>query len=582
MKTFLDVKQPDRALVLAMGAQYDQKSGQLFVPDGLPLAQFSNWLPATTTAQSLELVSAKAVGISLTELLARVSGVIKSAFADPVWVRIEISQLRSHGGHLYLAAVERDENGNEVSKANAQIWSGQVVKLVNKFSKETGVELAAGIKLLVQAKPVFKPQYGFSLEIVDIDPSYTLGDMEARLKRIREKLEATGIANLNKCLPTPEEFLHVVVICPPGAAGEGDFKVEADRIESLGLCRFTYFNALFQGERAKESLRDAFLEAHGLYRTSPFCALVIIRGGGATADLHWLNEYVLAGMVCKFPCPVFVGVGHERDSTILDEYANRSFGTPSKVIAHIREVISARALRAYEHWTQIIKTAETRLANAEGRIGQRMLEIGAAAGREIDHASFDAERQFQQVTTLASSTLEIAAERVDATYQTITGAALATVEIASPSVAHLHLSINDGARNVIAAAEIAVRNDFDSITLAARRSIDGIDDHLADQWGNITSAVALAVTTAETNVKRHMDDVGLFATRSVDHAEKTARDMMSEILAHGVEPTLRRGFAIVKAGGTPVSSKAAAEAHAELDIEFKDGSIHTLRKGPHG
>jgi exodeoxyribonuclease VII large subunit len=115
--------------------------------------------------------------------------------------------------------------------------------------------LDAGIKLLVYARPVFKPEYGFSLDIVDIDPNYTLGDMEARLKHIRERLKTEGLAQRNKQLTTPADFAHVAVISPADAVGKGDFQAEAARLEAASLCRFTYVDAVFQGEKAKESLR---------------------------------------------------------------------------------------------------------------------------------------------------------------------------------------------------------------------------------------------------------------------------------------------------------------------------------------
>ena len=115
-------------------------------------------------------------------------------------MRIEISQLQMHSGHLYIAAVERDQEGKEQAKARAQIWTSRVPGIVYKFTGQTGIELAAGIKLLVYASPVFKPEYGFSLDIVDIDLNYTLGDMELRLKRICKCLKSEGLAQRNKQL----------------------------------------------------------------------------------------------------------------------------------------------------------------------------------------------------------------------------------------------------------------------------------------------------------------------------------------------------------------------------------------------
>lgn len=581
MKTFLDVTAADRDQVLALGALSDPNSGKLYVPQGKSLAHFSSWLPAAAGSSSALVPSAKP-GLSLTDLLSRVSGVIKSAFPEPVWVRIEVSQLRSYGGHLYIAALDRDENGNELAKASAHIWSRQVTTLSNKFLRETGMPLAAGIKLLVLARPVFKPQHGLSLEISDLDPSFTLGAMELKLKRIREKIDAAGIGDLNKKLRAPDDFFDVVVICPEGAAGEGDFKTEADRLQRAGLCRFTYINAVFQGERAKDSLREAFLLAYQRYSESPYCALAVIRGGGASADLHWLNEYSLAGAVCKFPCPVLVGVGHERDKTILDEYAHRSLGTPSKVIGHIEGMIRTGAIRAYENWSLTLKAAEAALLAAEGKLKQRMLQISVATERRIEQASYNSDALYADVRTGAGSQLDIAAERIEHAHSSVIASAQSALDLTERSLGHLRESVRDHARSTLVRAESEAHNAYNSITVAARRSIDGIDEHLADQWNGITAGVTAAVNNVEKEAARNMNDVRHFAGRALRQAEERSRDLIGSILSHGPGPTLRRGFAIVKAGGVPISSRAAALTHKDLEIEFKDGALCATRKDDNG
>lgn len=577
MKTFLDVAPSERPQVMALGALADPNTGQLYVPPGKSLAHFSTWLPAQAGSHSA-LVPAAKPGLSLTEMLTRVSGVIKSAFAEPVWVRIEVSELRSGNGHIYISAVDRDENGNVLAKANAHIWSRQATALGNKFFKETGMPLADGIKLLVLARPVLKPQYGLSLEITDLDPSYTLGDMQAKLKRIREKIADMGIGNLNKQLRSPGDFFHVVVICPEGAAGEGDFKADADRLERADLCRFTYINAVFQGERAKDSLKDAFVAAYQRYQEAPYCALAVIRGGGATADLHWLNEYSLAGAVCKFPCPVFVGIGHERDKTILDEYAHRSLGTPSKVIGHITKTIANSAQCASDNWGLILKAAQAALLTADGKLKQRMLQVTAATERRIDQAAYNTETLYAGVRSDAQAQLDIAAERIDNAHGATVAAAQSALELADQNLAHLQTTVRERAKTALVHAEAQTQNAFDSITVAARRSIDGINEHIADQWNSITAGVTARAAQAQRDADRHMADVHHFAGRTLRLAQERSKELIGSILAHGTGPTLRRGFAVIKAGGVPVSSRTAAMQHHELEIEFRDGTVGATRK----
>ncbi|MCB1660024.1 MAG: exodeoxyribonuclease VII large subunit, partial [Pseudomonadales bacterium] len=161
---------------------------------------------------------------------------------------------------------------------------------------------------------------------------------------------------LNRALPTPCDFEQVLVIAPENAAGLGDFKKDADALQMEGVCRFIYHHCLFQSTQApiaiQQTLKKA-LKSWSESMLSPPDAIVIIRGGGAVNDLAYLNDYDLAALLCKRKVPVWVGIGHERDKTILDEVAHRSFDTPSKVIAGIRNVIVQNTQEAKALYQQI-------------------------------------------------------------------------------------------------------------------------------------------------------------------------------------------------------------------------------------
>lgn len=574
MQTPLIIPADDQSTALALGAVLDRKSGKFFAPPGADLTLFQAWLPSP---QQSTAIAAPKQGVSLTELLQRVTAAIDSAFPRAEWVRIEISSLSSRNGHMYLDAVDRDESGKELSKSRATIWRGQAEKLGEKFCKATGNRLADGMKVLVLVQPQFKGQYGLSLNVIDIDPSFTLGDMEARLKRIREKLEADGDADLNRGLPAPVDFSNVAVISPDGAAGLGDFQAEADRLARAGLCSFTYFHATFQGEKAKESLKEAFIKAHKTHETDAFDALVVIRGGGAADDLYWLNEYLIVKMVCRFHAPVFTGIGHERDSTVLDEYAHRSFGTPSKVIAHIKEVIATRANKALEDWTAICQSVLSRLSTADARTEKQHGDIMANAVRQLDRAGFAAEKNYNDVQSNAHSTLSLFTERVVGLHASVVESAAARLDDAGVEIERISETINERALTAIERLERDVANDFDTITLAARRSIDGIADHLDAYWIGILDNAKVVENNLEAETERNYSDVRYYANRMLDSADSGAKELMSGILAHGIEPTLRRGFAMVKADGRLVSTREAAVEQKEMEITFKDGALRVTK-----
>ncbi len=280
-------------------------------------------------------------------------GVIDEGFPTAVWVRGEVSELRGKNGHLYLTLTERNDRGDILAQVKGIIWRNRAENLTSKFEQATGEGLKTDIKILCLAKVRFDALYGLDLIIEDVDPSYTLGDLAAKLARIREHLLAIGLYARNKQLPAPVEYVRVAVISPETSAGLGDFKRESDLLHRSGLCEFHLFPATFQGVEAPSSIQTAVLQALTAHKKMPFDALVVIRGGGSVTDLAWLNDMELAKLLCQSPVPIFTGIGHERDNTILDEIAHTRFDTPSKVALHISTTIKDNALGAIQAWERI-------------------------------------------------------------------------------------------------------------------------------------------------------------------------------------------------------------------------------------
>jgi exodeoxyribonuclease VII large subunit len=381
--TRIDLKVPysekDQAKV--HGAQWDTANRVWYAPAGTDLRNLKRWLPngilEGTSAPLTTPPSAKVAekGVSLSELLGQVKGVIDEGFPSAVWVRAEISELRGKNGHLYLTLTERNERGDILAQAKGVIWRNRAEAITAKFREATGDGIKTDIKILCLSKVRFDPLYGLDLIIEDVDPSYTLGDLAAKLVRIREKLQQTGLYGRNKQLPAPLEFVRVAVISPETSAGLGDFRREADLLQTAKLCEFYLFPATFQGVETSSSIQSAVLQALTAHKQKPFDVLVIIRGGGSVTDLAWLNDLDLAKLLCQSPVPVFTGIGHERDNTILDEIAYTRFDTPSKVVLHITTTIKDNALGAIEAWERInalvgriISKERTMLATQADRI----------------------------------------------------------------------------------------------------------------------------------------------------------------------------------------------------------------------
>ncbi|MHC3125337.1 exodeoxyribonuclease VII large subunit [Acinetobacter sp. GN11] len=327
---------------------------------------------------------------SLSEYLGTVQEVIRVAFDEPVWVKAEIRNLNIKGGHYYLELAEKDaETDKVIASCKATIWKFSASKIVLKFERETGIEISSDLNVLIKIRARFDPQYGFSVNIEEIDSSFTLGEIAKRYQQIIERLTQEGLIHKNKLLPTPFDIQNVLVIAPQNAAGLGDFKKDADALERNGVCHFVYHTATFQGNTAAtsliESLGSGLRQWASTFKFTPDL-IVIIRGGGSVNDLAYLNDYELAALLCKRTVPIWVGIGHEKDRTILDEIAHRSFDTPSKVIAGIRNHIVERVQEAVDSLQTIKLLSQHQITIYQSKNDQLLHQIKSSAQGQLNSA----------------------------------------------------------------------------------------------------------------------------------------------------------------------------------------------------
>jgi exodeoxyribonuclease VII large subunit len=265
--------------------------------------------------------------LTLFELSEWIKDALKSAIPATVWVVAEISELKENrNGHCYLELVEKE--GNEiVARARTTVWSYTYRILKPYFETTTGQFFTHGIKVLVQVSVEYHPAYGLSLNVKDIDPAYTVGDMALQRKEIIERLQNEGVFDMNKELELPLVPQKIAVISSKTAAGYQDFMNQLEN-NPLGIKFYTHlFEAYMQGGEAVPSIIAA-LDRIFEYEDF-FDAVAIIRGGGATADLSSFDNYDLAFHITQFPLPVVTGIGHEKDDTIIDLVAHTRMKTPT-------------------------------------------------------------------------------------------------------------------------------------------------------------------------------------------------------------------------------------------------------------
>ncbi|MFA5815141.1 MAG: exodeoxyribonuclease VII large subunit [Bacteroidales bacterium] len=269
--------------------------------------------------------------LGLFELNRQIRLRIQSGFPEPIWVVAEISDFSvNRNGHCYLELIEKEPDGDRIlARSRATIWASAYRMLRPFFESATGQELMPGIKILVKAEVEFHELYSISLNIRDIEPSFTIGDLARKRQMIIRKLEEAGVFEMNKELEMSLVPQKIAIISSPTAAGYGDFNDQLMKNQS-GYIFYTHlFPAVMQGEETGPSIIAA-LDAIAGYG-SFFDAVVIIRGGGSKLDLSSFDNYDLGLNVAQFPLPVITGIGHEQDDSIIDLVAHTRCKTPTAV-----------------------------------------------------------------------------------------------------------------------------------------------------------------------------------------------------------------------------------------------------------
>ena len=273
--------------------------------------------------------------MSLYELGRLIRLALREGLPDAYWVQAELSEVReAYNGHCYIELVQKAERGNTLlAKARGTIWANVYKMLKPYFESATGQAFTAGIKVLLQVSVEYHEQYGLSLTVHDIDPTYTLGDMARRRKEILQQLEEEGVLTLNKELDMPMLPQRVAVISAAGAAGYGDF---CDQLMGNPY-GFAFspklFPAVMQGDKTEETVITALDRIAA--EQDVWDVVVIIRGGGATSDLSGFDTYNLAANCAQFPLPIITGIGHERDDTVLDMVAHTRVKTPTAAAEYL-------------------------------------------------------------------------------------------------------------------------------------------------------------------------------------------------------------------------------------------------------
>ena len=311
---------------------------------------------------------------------------IKRLLADPsvmnCWVVAETTDVRINQ-HCYLQLLEKNpKTGATVAKIKAIIWGSQFRFLNARFKQVTGRDIGNDMKIMVCLSVNYSPQYGLTVVINDINPEFTLGDMERQRQEILNRLTQEGIIGQNKTVPVPPVLQRIAIVSAAGAAGYGDFMKQLTD-NKYGVCFSPcLFQATMQGVKTVPTVLAALDKVE--QNQHLFDCVVIIRGGGGTEELNSFDNYDLARRVATFPLPVIVGIGHERDITVLDYVAGIRVKTPTAAAEHI--ILQAANALAHigDLSNQVVSIARDYIARAKEQLSYYAGNLPIMAQRIID------------------------------------------------------------------------------------------------------------------------------------------------------------------------------------------------------
>ncbi|MBK5214537.1 MAG: exodeoxyribonuclease VII large subunit [Flavobacteriaceae bacterium] len=298
---------------------------------------------------------------SLFEVSRSIENAIAKRYKNSYWIKAEMNKLNlyQHSGHCYPDLVEK-RDGKVIAQLRANLWRTDYEHINKRFLEILKEPLKDGIKILFLARIHFHSVHGLSLQIMDIDPSFTLGDLEQEKQETIKKLQSEGVFKQNKTRKLALVPQRIAVISVETSKGYEDFLSVLTK-NSWNYSFFTFlFPSILQGDKAvteitKQLERIKKVQLH-------FDAVAIIRGGGGDIGLSSFNHYALTKAIAEFPLPVLTGIGHTANETVTEMVSYYNAITPTKLAEFL--------IQKFHNFSVPVKEAERKVGDMSLRLLQ--------------------------------------------------------------------------------------------------------------------------------------------------------------------------------------------------------------------
>lgn len=333
---------------------------------------------------------------SLYELNEYIRRVIALNFQEPIWVHGEVSQINNARGNHYLEIIEKKEGSDDIiAQSSAVLWYKSYLFLKKKIGEGLESLLQDGIQIKLKVRLDFNERYGLKMVIEDIDPNYTMGQVELKRQNIIKKLKEEGVFHKNNQLELPDVLQRIACISSARSAGYQDFMKQLEN-NSFGYdFEVSLYDSAVQGRNMEIDILTAFEDIYE--RAEEFDAIVIIRGGGSKLDLSGFDNYNIASRIAQCPVPVLTGIGHEVDETVSDMVANEALKTPTAVATYLIDTLSQYEGEIYELSEAIQRESQYRLLREQQILQQVEQEVRVLPKMKVDQAMLQLQSAIQML-----------------------------------------------------------------------------------------------------------------------------------------------------------------------------------------
>lgn len=479
-----------------------------------------------------ETVNNKTI-FSLLEVTNSIQKTLTDRYSSSFWVKAEMNKLNyyKHSGHCYPDLLEKHD-GKVIAQINSHLWKDDYLRVNNEFLKVLKEPLKDGIKILFLAKISYDPAHGLSLWIMDIDPSYTLGDLEKEKQQTIQQLKVEGIFERNKLNTLSLLPQRIAIISVETSKGYADFL----EVIETNVWKYKFFHLLFpsilQGDGAVQAITAQLDRIKKVI--NHFDVVAIIRGGGGDVGLSCYNSYLLAKEIAMFPLPVITGIGHATNETVIEMISYSNAITPTKLAEYL--------IQKFHNFSVPVQDAENKIIDKSKRL------------------LIDANYKFQSEIKL---------------FRSVTGTVLSKK----------NNEINNIGKTLIQHAKFKFKNENEFLYVI-RTNIQKSTNYCfisAQQKLNqfsitIRKDAGSQLKQYELIVNQYKEKVTSYCLQQFRSAKMELNGIEKNIMNMSPQNVLKRGYSITLLNGKSVKNISHVKAGDELDTTLFEGNITSIVK----